>query len=91
MTTEAASSESLSISVPEETPTPRKKLRRGFAAMSPEKQRSIASLGGKAAHVQGVGHEFTSEEAKVAGQKGGHAAQVARRVARASRRKNKIE
>ncbi len=87
MTTEAASSESLSISVSEETSTPRKKLRRGFAAMSPEKQRSIASLGGKAAHAKGVGHEFTPEEAKVAGQKGGHAAQVSRSAARAKSEK----
>lgn len=44
---------------------------RGFAAMDPARQRQIASLGGRAAHEQGRGREFTSEEAKDAGQKGG--------------------
>lgn len=48
-----------------------KKSKRGFASMSPEKQREIASKGGKAAHAQGVAHEFNAEEAKVAGKKGG--------------------
>ena len=46
---------------------------RGFAAMDPEKQRRIASEGGKAAHQSGHAHEFDSEEAKRAGQKGGKA------------------
>ena len=44
---------------------------RGFASMSSEKQRLIASKGGKAAHARGTAHEFTSEEARVAGRKGG--------------------
>lgn len=39
--------------------------------MSPEKQREIASKGGKAAHEKGTAHEFTSEEARAAGKKGG--------------------
>lgn len=47
------------------------KGKRGFAAMDPDKQRKIASQGGRAAHKQGVAHEFTSEEARVAGRKGG--------------------
>lgn len=47
---------------------------RGFAAMSPERQREIASMGGKAAHASGNAHEFTSEEAREAGRKGGQAA-----------------
>jgi uncharacterized protein len=47
--------------------------RRGFASMSPEKQREIASRGGKAAHSKGTAHEFTSEEAREAGRKGGRA------------------
>lgn len=47
---------------------------RGFAAMDPEKQRKIASQGGKAAHESGNAHEFNTEEAKKAGQKGGKAA-----------------
>lgn len=45
--------------------------KRGFASMDPEKQREIASQGGKAAHEKGTAHEFTSEEAKEAGKKGG--------------------
>ena len=52
-------------------PIPATKARRGFAAISPEKQREIASLGGKAAHAQGKAHEFTPEQARVAGRKGG--------------------
>jgi general stress protein YciG len=45
------------------------RAKRGFAAMSPERQRQIASLGGRAAHQSGHAHEFTSEEARVAGKK----------------------
>jgi len=40
---------------------------RGFASMDPEKQREIASEGGRAAHASGNAHEFTSEEAREAG------------------------
>ena len=40
---------------------------RGFASMDPQKQREIASEGGKAAHASGNAHEFTSEEARKAG------------------------
>lgn len=47
---------------------------RGFAAMSAERQREIASRGGRAAHAQGTAHEFSSEEARAAGRKGGQAA-----------------
>lgn len=47
--------------------------KRGFASMDPEKQRKIASKGGKAAHAKGTAHEFTSEEARRAGRKGGKA------------------
>lgn len=39
--------------------------------MSPEKQREIASKGGKAAQAKGAAHKFTSEEARIAGAKGG--------------------
>jgi general stress protein YciG len=49
----------------------RRKERRGFASMSPEKQREIASKGGRAAHSKGTAHEWTSEEARSAGRKGG--------------------
>ncbi|CAA9892508.1 Stress-induced acidophilic repeat motif-containing protein (fragment) [Candidatus Methylobacter favarea] len=45
--------------------------KRGFASMDEEKQREIASKGGHAAHEKGSAHEFTQEEAKKAGQKGG--------------------
>ncbi|MCU0545579.1 MAG: KGG domain-containing protein [Oscillatoriaceae cyanobacterium Prado104] len=45
--------------------------KRGFASMDPEKQREIASEGGKAAHEKGTAHEFSSEEAREAGRKGG--------------------
>ena len=40
---------------------------RGFASMDPQKQREIASEGGRAAHASGNAHEFTSEEARRAG------------------------
>ena len=46
---------------------------RGFASMDPNKQRSIASKRGRAAHAKGTAHEFTPEEAKRAGRKGGRA------------------
>jgi general stress protein YciG len=44
---------------------------RGFASMDAEKQRQIASKGGKIAHERGHAHEFTPEEAREAGRKGG--------------------
>ena len=44
---------------------------RGFASMDRDKQREIASKGGRAAHKKGTAHEWTSEEAQVAGRKGG--------------------
>ena len=44
---------------------------RGFAGMNPEIQRKIAAKGGRAAHRQGTAHEWDSEEARRAGQKGG--------------------
>lgn len=47
--------------------------KRGFASMDPTKQREIASKGGKAAHAKGTAHEFTPDEARVAGRKGGEA------------------
>ena len=47
------------------------KERRGFASMSPEKQREIASKGGRAAHEKGTAHEWTADEARTAGRKGG--------------------
>lgn len=48
-----------------------KKSTRGFASMSRERQREIAAMGGRAAHMYGVAHEWTTEEARKAGRKGG--------------------
>jgi general stress protein YciG len=47
--------------------------KRGFASMDAAKQKEIASKGGRAAHAKGTAHEFTSDEARVAGRKGGEA------------------
>lgn len=52
------------------TKTPK---RMGFASMSPDRVREIARMGGVRAHQIGAAHEFTSEEARVAGRKGGTA------------------
>ena len=49
-------------------PTQQRRLR-GFAAMSPEKKREIAGMGGRAAHATGRAHQFTTEEARAAGKK----------------------
>jgi general stress protein YciG len=51
----------------------RPRSNRGFASMDLGKQREIASKGGKAAHAQGRAHEFTADEARAAGRKGGEA------------------
>jgi general stress protein YciG len=48
--------------------------------MDPEKQREIASKGGRAAHVQGTAHEWNSDEAREAGRKGGAASRNSREV-----------
>ena len=47
------------------------KSKRGFASMDPERQREIASKGGRAAHEKGTAHEWSRDEARVAGRKGG--------------------
>ena len=47
------------------------KSKRGFASMDPQRQREIASKGGRAAHAKGTAHEWSKEEAKQAGHKGG--------------------
>ena len=51
--------------------TPRARSNRGFASMDRQKQREIASKGGRAAHAKGTAHEFDSGEARDAGRKGG--------------------
>jgi len=57
---------------------PKKKRKGGFASLSPERRREIATQGGVAAHKKGTAHEFTSDEARAAGQKGGLAPHVQR-------------
>jgi hypothetical protein len=65
---------------------------RGFASMDPERQRQIAREGGKAAHIKGTAHEFSPEEARNAGRKGGetvsrdreHMAEIGRKGGRSS-------
>ena len=47
--------------------------KRGLASADPETRQRVARMGGKAAHERGVAHEFTSEEARAAGKKGGQA------------------
>lgn len=63
------------------------KSKRGFAAMDEERQRAIASKGGRAAHQAGTAHEFSPQEAREAGRRGGvavsrnrqHMAEIGRR------------
>lgn len=65
---------------------------RGFASMAEHKQREIARKGGRAAHEKGRAHEFSSEEARQAGRKGGekvsanrqHMAEIGRRGGKSS-------
>lgn len=52
--------------------------KRGFASMDRERQREIARKGGQAAHEKGTAHEFTAEEARAAGRKGGERVSVDR-------------
>ena len=69
---------------------------RGFASMDEDKQKEIASKGGKAAHEKGTAHEFTSEEAREAGRKGGetvskdreHMAEIGREGGKQSHKKD---
>lgn len=48
-----------------------KRSKKGFAGMDPEKHAEICRKGGRAAHEQGTAHEWTAEEAREAGRKGG--------------------
>jgi len=56
--------------------------RRGFAAMPSELVRELAQRGGRSAHRSGRAHQFTSDEAREAGKKGGHASALKRKAAR---------
>lgn len=62
-------------------PAPAGKKPRGFAAMDRSLVAEIARKGGKAAHQHGTAHEFTAEEAREAGRKGGRATHAKRRAA----------
>jgi len=57
--------------VPMQPQSSSKKSNRGFASMDAAKQREIASKGGRAAHQKGTAHQFTPDEAREAGRKGG--------------------
>ena len=61
----------MSIKVGDRDPWKGNKDRRGFASMTEEKQRAIASKGGKAAHEKGTAHEWNTDEARAAGRIGG--------------------
>ncbi len=69
----------------------RPKQLKGFATMDPERQREIASLGGKAAHAQGKAHLWTSETCRDAARKGGLAAGAKAREAADRRRAERAE
>jgi general stress protein YciG len=64
---------------PPESAEPKPHRPRGFAAMDRKLVSEIARKGGKAAHSAGTAHEFTSEEAREAGRKGGQATHAKRR------------
>ncbi len=69
--------------------------RRGFALMDPQRQKEIARKGGRAAHEKGTAHQFTPDEARQAGRKGGmvvsqhreHMVEIGRSGGRARRRR----
>jgi uncharacterized protein len=84
--------------------TSKRKARRarkptGFAALTPERRQEVASSGGRAAHANGGAHEFTSEEARRAGAKGGrsvsrdreHMAEIGRKGGRSRKRPGDAE
>jgi len=70
---------------------PKPKRRRGFAAMDPKLVSEISRKGGKAAHTAGTAHEFTSEEAREAGRKGGRATHAKRRARAEAESQSKME
>ena len=67
--------------MPNRSQTPSKSSR-GFASMDADRQRAIASAGGRAAHRSGNAHEFDAEEARAAGRRGGLARSASRQAAR---------
>jgi general stress protein YciG len=73
-------SASIAPSASASAPVERQRKPRGFAAMDPKLGSELATRGGKAAHRAGTAHEFTSEEARVAGRKGALATHAKRRA-----------
>jgi general stress protein YciG len=72
---QTVSTDAQAVTAPVEERRPR---RRGFAAMDRDRVKEIASKGGKAAHAAGTAHQFSSDEARNAGRKGGMAPHVRR-------------
>jgi uncharacterized protein len=77
-TNESTTAEAAPVASTPSTTEERRPRRRGFAAMDRDRVREIASKGGKAAHAAGTAHQFSSDEARVAGRKGGMAPHVRR-------------
>ena len=77
-TSPVSTEETTTTETPAPAPAPKPRKPRGFAAMDRKKVSEIASKGGKAAHAAGTAHQFTSDEARVAGKKGGVAPHVRR-------------
>jgi hypothetical protein len=73
-----AETETETTTSPEQETTDQATRRRGFAAMDRTRVKEIASKGGRAAHAAGTAHQFSSDEARVAGKKGGMAPHVRR-------------
>ena len=72
--------QAVSVESSESAPTAEKPRKsRGFAAMDPKLVSELAKRGGRAAHRAGTAHQFTSDEARVAGRKGGMATHAKRR------------
>jgi general stress protein YciG len=59
-----------------------RRSRRGFAAMDPAQHREISRRGGQASHLSGRGHEWSEDEAREAGRRGGEARWAGRRASR---------
>jgi general stress protein YciG len=76
--TTAGSEETPAMEAEQPAVTPKPRRPRGFAAMDRSKVSEIASKGGKAAHAAGTAHQFTSDEARAAGKKGGVAPHIRR-------------
>ena len=87
--TETVSTETREVMPPAATDKPRRP--RGFAAMDPKLVSELATRGGKAAHRAGTAHEFTSEEARIAGRKGALATHAKRRAKAAAAAGNTVQ